>query len=137
MFGEIIEKKSTPKLVKKEVQKLHDDKISDLKKTIEKKRIEHHDHHYEDQDNIKSQNHKILHRPLPQIPRNMRREAFATKAVAKFYVNQDGSVQKIELLKAASNPRLNFLLMKELKKWQFEAAKEDFEVEVNVGFEVK
>ena len=137
MFGEIIEKKSTPKLVRKEIRKLYDDKISDLKKSKNQKEIEHHDHHYEDQKNIKSQNHKILYRPLPQIPRNLRKEAFATKAIAKFYVNKDGVVKKMKLLKASSNPRLNFLLMKELKKWRFEKTGADFEVEVHVKFQVK
>ncbi|MBL6665202.1 MAG: hypothetical protein ISQ34_05095, partial [Rickettsiales bacterium] len=70
MFGEIVEKRSTPKLIKKEKKPLHDDNVSDLKKSKNKKEIEHHDHHYEDQENVKSQNHKILYRPLPQIPRN-------------------------------------------------------------------
>ncbi|MBL6664751.1 MAG: energy transducer TonB, partial [Rickettsiales bacterium] len=86
---------------------------------------------------VKSQNHKILYRPLPQIPRNLRKEAFATKAIARFYVDKDGLVKNIELIKASTSPQLNFLLMKELKKWKFEAAKKDFNVEVNVGFKVK
>lgn len=137
MFGEIVEKKQAPRLAKDVTPQAHDDKISDLKKSSNQKEIQHHDHHYEDEKPLKSQSPKILYRPLPQIPRNLRKEAFSTKARAKFYVQQDGTVKKIELAKPASNPRLNFLLMKELKKWKFEKSTQDFEVEVNVSFKVK
>lgn len=140
MFGEIIAKKKMPKFTKK-VSKIDNDKqTSDLKEVPKQEKIQHHDHHYDSQDNDKDvapTTKKILFRPLPQIPRKLRKEAFKTKAIVRFFVSRDGDVKKIILLKASHNPELNFLLMKELKKWKFEKTDKDFTQDVNVSFEVK
>lgn len=134
MIGDLVEEKiaASPTEASEEI-----DKISDLKKKTHQKKTMHHDHHYKDEEKIKSQTPKILHRPLPQIPSSLRKEAFKTKAIVRFYVDKEGHVQKFEFIKSASNPKLNFLLMKQLKHWKFEARAEDFTLDVNVGFEVR
>lgn len=138
MIGDLVEEKvaASSKEKSEDVVEEHD-KISDLKKRKTKKKTIHHDHHYENDQKIKSQSPNILHRPLPQIPSSLRKEAFKTKAIVRFYVDRDGSVNRFEFIKSASNPKLNFLLMKQLKNWKFEPQDEDFTLDVNVAFEVK
>ena len=67
-----------------------------------------------------------LFQPLPEIPFDMRSEAFSTKIIAKFYIEKDGSVSDVELLEISHNPRLNLLLLKSLKKWRFEPSNQTF-----------
>ena len=57
-------------------------------------------------------------RPLPKIPDDLREEAFQNYAIARFHIAADGSFT-VELIKPCNNPKLNFLLLESLKKWQF------------------
>jgi len=57
-------------------------------------------------------------KPLPKIPDDLRVEAFQSYAIARFHIATDGSF-KVELIKPCNNPKLNFLLLESLKKWQF------------------
>jgi len=78
-----------------------------------------------------------IFQPLPEIPEDMRFEAFQSKIVAKFFINVAGDVENIELLKASNNPKLNLLLIKSLKKWKFPTQSESFEQIINVKFLVE
>jgi len=57
-------------------------------------------------------------RPMPQIPNDLREEAFNFAALARFHIAVDGSV-KVELTRPTPNPRLNRILLDSLKKWRF------------------
>ena len=131
MIGEVVEKKKKPSS-KKKFEKIGGDKNKVAE--LSKKEI---DSSNQDQSNTNSQSPKILHRPLPNIPSDLRREAFQTKAIVRFYVGKNGVVKKFEFVKSSSNPRLNFLLMKQLKKWKFESTDKDFEKDVVVNFVVR
>jgi len=61
---------------------------------------------------------RAIIRPMPQIPDDLREEAFNAVALARFHVNTDGSA-KVELAKPTPNPRLNHILLESLKKWRF------------------
>jgi len=63
----------------------------------------------------------IVARPLPEIPEELRQEAFVSKAIARFYIADDGEV-RVELIQPCNNPRLNQLLLKSLRKWKFSPA---------------
>lgn len=76
----------------------------------------------------------ITARPLPEIPQDLRDEAFNSYAIARFNVADDGSFT-VELIKPCSNPRLNQLLLKSLKKWKFSAVKSVQEIRVNFKVE--
>ena len=131
MIGEVVEKTqaSSPR---KKIEKIGvgKNKIADLSQNEDSSSNK-------GKSNTISKSPKILHRPLPNIPSDLRREAFQTKAIVRFYVGQDGAVKKFEFLKSSSNPRLNFLLMKQLKKWKFESTDKDFEKDVVVNFVVR
>jgi outer membrane biosynthesis protein TonB len=86
--------------------------------------------------NLEAKKIAPLFQPLPEIPLDMRNEAFSAKIIAKFYIEKDGSVSDVELLEISHNPRLNLLLLKSLKKWRFEASDQDFEQIINVKFAV-
>ncbi len=60
---------------------------------------------------------KIFH-PLPQIPEDLREEAFNSAALARFHIAVDGNVE-VELVRPTQNPRLNRILLDTLKKWKF------------------
>ncbi len=75
--------------------------------------------------------------PLPQIPDDLREEAFVSEAVARFYVDASGSVARVELIKPCANPRLNNLLLKSLKSWKFAAAAKDSTQDIRVKFKVE
>jgi protein TonB len=55
---------------------------------------------------------------MPQIPDDLREEAFNSAALARFHVAADGSAQ-VELAKPTPIPRLNRILLDSLKKWRF------------------
>lgn len=78
-----------------------------------------------------------IFRPLPEIPEEMRYEAFNSLIVARFVVGKNGEVLKVELVKSADDPRLNSLLIKSLKKWRFEPSTQDLIVEIKVNFRVE
>ena len=61
---------------------------------------------------------RAIVRPMPQIPDDLREEAFNFAALARFHIAIDGSVV-VELVKPTPNPRLNRILLDSLKKWRF------------------
>jgi len=78
-----------------------------------------------------------IYQPLPQIPDELRLEAFNSKAVARFFVAANGEVKNVELVKACSDPRLNHLLLKSLRQWKFPPNSTGFIQEINVTFKVE
>jgi periplasmic protein TonB len=56
--------------------------------------------------------------PLPELPDDLRDQAYQTVATARFMIHADGSVE-VELIKPTSNPRLNQILLETLRKWRF------------------
>jgi protein TonB len=55
---------------------------------------------------------------MPQIPDDLREEAFSSAALARFHITVDGSVS-VELAKPTPNPRINRILLESLRKWRF------------------
>lgn len=78
----------------------------------------------------------ILYGPLPKIPDHLRDEAFNSFAMARFYINKDGS-SKVELIKPCSNPELNYLLLKSLAKWKFAESDKNSVQDIRVNFRVE
>lgn len=78
----------------------------------------------------------IVARPLPEIPADLRNEAFKSFAIARFNIKKDGSFT-VELIKPCANPRLNQLLLKSLKKWQFSSSNNDHIQDIRVNFKVE
>jgi protein TonB len=56
--------------------------------------------------------------PLPELPDDLREQAYQTVATARFVIHVDGSVD-VELVKPTPNPRLNQILLEALRKWRF------------------
>ncbi|MFL9918938.1 energy transducer TonB [Paraburkholderia fungorum] len=56
--------------------------------------------------------------PLPELPDDLRDQAYQTIATARFMIHADGSVD-VELIKPTPNPRLNQILLEALRKWRF------------------
>lgn len=75
--------------------------------------------------------------PLPEIPDDLRDEAFSSRAVARFYIGENGEVTKVELIQPCSNPRLNVLLLKSLQKWKFPRDSSSKIQDISVTFLVK
>lgn len=75
-----------------------------------------------------------LFNPLPQIPADLRHEAFESEAIARFFIDQAGNVERVELIKMCDNPRLNSLLLKSLRSWKFAAAGKASTQDVKVKF---
>jgi protein TonB len=80
-------------------------------------------------------------RPMPQIPDDLREDAFNTVAVVRFHIAVDG-VATFELAKPTSNPRLNRLLLEKLRGWRFFPAMRDgkpvpSDQDVRITFDVK
>ena len=61
---------------------------------------------------------RAIVRPMPEIPDDLREEAFNFTALARFHVAADGSA-KVELARPTPNPRLNRILLESLTKWRF------------------
>lgn len=61
---------------------------------------------------------RAIIRPMPQIPDDLREEAFNTAALVRFHVAADGS-STAELARPTPNPRLNRILLDSLNKWRF------------------
>jgi protein TonB len=61
---------------------------------------------------------RAIVRPMPQIPDDLREDAFNSVALARFQIAVDGSV-KVELAKPTPNSRLNKVLLNSLRKWRF------------------
>ena len=61
---------------------------------------------------------RSIAQPLPELPDDLREQAYQTVAIARFVIHVDGSVD-VELLKPTQNPRLNQLLLEALRTWRF------------------
>ena len=80
-------------------------------------------------------------RTMPQIPDDLRQDAFNAVAVVRFHVAADGTAS-FELVRPTPNPRLNRLLLEKLREWRFFPAMRDgkpvaSDQEVRITFEVK
>jgi protein TonB len=61
---------------------------------------------------------RALYAPTPEIPDDLRQDVFQAVAVAHFKVAYDGTVT-VTLTTPTPNPRLNELLLTDLKQWRF------------------
>lgn len=61
---------------------------------------------------------RSLSQPLPELPDDLREQAYQTIATARFVIHVDGSVE-VELIKPTPNPRLNQILLQALHKWRY------------------
>lgn len=84
-----------------------------------------------------TQDSLVIFSPLPQIPQDLRREAFECDAEAKFLIANDGSVATVNLLKLCQNPKLNSLLLRSLKTWRFKVEAAGMSRNIKVKFIVK
>lgn len=111
----------------------------DLKPQKNQKETFLHFHEKSAQDSTDAASQKVepIYNPLPQIPDDLRAEAFESSAVARFYIASDGTVSKIDLIKPCANPRLNHLLLKSLKNWKFSSSSIDSTQEIRVNFSVQ
>ena len=99
----------------------------------------HHDNNKtpsEQSNNKLAQKVQILSRPLPEIPEDLRYEAFSSEIIAKFFIAKNGEVKEVKLIQPSRNPRLNFLLLKSLQKWKFTASNSETSEIINVKFTV-
>jgi outer membrane biosynthesis protein TonB len=128
MIGEVAEEKKPAK--KSNIKTPEIDKSSDLKTA--KKALQH-DHHFVET----AKKLAPIFNPLPQIPDDLREEAFASEAIARFYISNEGAVLKVELIKPCANPKLNFLLLKSLRKWRFANGSTESTQDIRVNFLVK
>jgi len=133
-FGEISQVEKLPQK-KSLAKKPQIDKSSDLKKG-EPETAPHH-HHFEENSKNLSKKTAAIFNPLPQIPDELRSEAFKSEAIARLYISSDGAVLKVELLKPCANPTLNKLLLKSLAKWRFAPSQTESTQDINVNFLVK
>ena len=60
----------------------------------------------------------FISQPLPELPDDLREQAYQTIAMARFAIHVDGTAD-VELIKPTSNPRLNQILLETLRKWRF------------------
>jgi periplasmic protein TonB len=67
---------------------------------------------------------RVLYRPMPDIPEELRHRELAIAALARFHVAADGSAS-VTLLQATADPILNANLMSTLRKWRFFPAMEN------------
>lgn len=67
---------------------------------------------------------RALYQPLPKIPDELRDQAIRTDAMARFYIDTDGTV-RVELIKATSDPRINQIILNTLRTWKFFPATQD------------
>jgi protein TonB len=61
---------------------------------------------------------RILYRPLPKIPDELRDQAIETEALARFDIRPDGTAT-VELVRATPNPALNRIILDTLRTWRF------------------
>jgi len=67
---------------------------------------------------------RALYAPTPQIPDDLREDAFSALAIAHFIVDRDGQV-RVTLVQPTSNPRLNQVILASLQTWKFFPATRD------------
>jgi len=106
--------------------------LAKIKKTKSKSELMH----KKQQQEIASRAQPI-YQPLPSIPNDLRYEALKTQAKAKFYIAANGEVTKVEFIKPANEPKLNYLLQKSLLKWKFKSGTISFVQDINVTFKVE
>ena len=120
--------------------KIHQEKsiaeIHALEKNLQKKSQHYHIHSDEASGEIEKLLKPTFH-PLPQIPDDLRDEAFSSKALARFYISANGNVLNVELIKPCADPRLNVLLLKTLQKWKFPATNSNTTQDISVTFSVQ
>ena len=63
-------------------------------------------------------------KPMPEIPDELRQDAFNAVAIVRFHVAKDGTAT-VELVQPTPHPRLNRLLLDTLKDWRFFPAIKD------------
>lgn len=98
------------------------------------------DHHHAESDEALghiTQNLDPIFHPLPQIPDDLRNEAFSSLALARFHIDSKGDVARVDLVKPCANPRLNVLLIQSLEKWKFPVGAENRTQEISVTFAVR
>lgn len=78
-----------------------------------------------------------LYQPLPEIPEELRYDFLNSQIIAKFFIDENGKVYEVLLIKPSDLPRLNFLLKKSLLKWQFPAKNQSYFQIITVDFSVK
>jgi protein TonB len=142
LIGEIAQhEKSKSKLEKTpELQKISNQKNAKEKSAEEKLEPDEAKADKEkESDSKKNTAQKIppIFQPLPQIPEELRAEAFRTKAVARFYIDAAGNVTLVELVVPSNNPKLNQLLLKSLRKWKFESSRTGITQDITVTFKVE
>lgn len=133
------EKSKTKKEQKTDLEKIAQQK-KDIKKSDEEKIEPDEAKRGEESSQHKKKSTKEIppvFQPLPQIPDDLRYEAFHSKTVARFYVNASGEVERVELIKPSQNPKLNQLLLKSLKKWKFEPTSNAHTQDIAVTFKVE
>jgi outer membrane biosynthesis protein TonB len=122
---------SSKKIVKKSLNNSHhkDHVESDQKTDILKNK------NLSDNKNSQS-NIKPIYQPLPDIPEELRYQFLKTQAIAKFYINANGTIDKVELLKPSSSVKINYLLLQSLKQWQFPPSNKNSTQEIKIDFQV-
>ena len=78
---------------------------------------------------------RALYAPTPEIPDDLRQDVFQSVAVAHFRVAYDGTAT-VTLTTPTSNPRLNQLLLTDLKQWRFVPGMKDG-VAIDSEFDVR
>jgi len=61
---------------------------------------------------------RILFRPLPRIPDELRDQAIEMEALARFDIRPDGTAT-VELVRPTPNPALNRIILDTLRTWRF------------------
>jgi outer membrane biosynthesis protein TonB len=86
---------------------------------------------------VKNKNaREIVVKSLPYIPDDLRYEVMSEDIIARFFVNEDGLVSDVELVKASSNLKFNLLLQKKLKEWRFSAENYSSTHDIKINFSV-
>ncbi|MGH8012372.1 MAG: energy transducer TonB [Candidatus Binataceae bacterium] len=65
-----------------------------------------------------------VYAPIPQVPDELRENTLQTVALAHFVVTSDG-VAQVSLVRPASSPQLNAILLQTLRKWRFYPARKN------------
>lgn len=61
---------------------------------------------------------RILYKPLPKIPDELRDQAIEMEALARFDIKPDGTAT-VELVRPTPNPALNRIILDTLRTWRF------------------
>ena len=142
LIGEVAQhEKSKSKMEQeKDLQKISDQKNADKKSQEEKLEPNEAKSDKEEEGESKkitAQKLPPVFQPLPEIPDELRFEAFHSKAVARFYIDAAGNVVRVELIKPCNNPKLNQLLLKSLKRWKFASSRTGVTQDIAVTFKVE